>query len=474
MSRPSLREGLKALARKGLIESRTRRGTIALGRERWDVLDSDVLRWTAASPPDHAFLLSLIELRAIMEPAAARLAASRATPEQILEIERAFQGMVDSLPQDVDACHHHDLAFHRSIFAACGNSILQRFYDAISALLLTLFRASTQARESYENSLAEHWRGRHGDPPPPTRGGGEVDAAARRDGARSRTCFHTQTTCQRRQVMKTLLFAVCVTLFAATAEAQTKPLLRIHTAGPNDTNVDNTKLAVEFQDRANAAQNTVEVKVFPASQLGQTREVIEAMRLGSGAAGTTGGPAEYASFVRRLGVLGLLFLWKSYEHALAVLDGPVGKELDQDMEKAGFKTLSWAVSWGYRNVITSKKEVKQAADLKGLKIRTIPTKVFVAAINSMGANATPMNFGEIYTSLQSGVLDGYEHTAATTISFKMYEVACCMALTKHLMDPTFLVFSLAGVEEAFAGRAGGAAEGGERGREGRARDGAAA
>ena len=243
--------------------------------------------------------------------------------------------------------------------------------------------------------------------------------------------------------MKTLLFAVCVTLFAATAEAQTKPLLRIHTAGPNDTNVDNTKLAVEFQDRANAAQNTVEVKVFPASQLGQTREVVEAIRLGSGAAGTTGGPAEYASFVRRLGVLGLPFLWKSYEHALAVLDGPVGKELDQDMEKAGFKTLSWAVSWGYRNVITSKKEVKQAADLKGLKIRTIPTKVFVAAINSMGANATPMNFGEIYTSLQSGVLDGYEHTAATTISFKMYEVACCMALTKHLMDPTFLVFSLA-------------------------------
>lgn len=156
VSRPSLREGLKALARKGLIESRTRRGTIALGRESWDVLDADVLRWTASSPPDHAFLLSLIELRGIMEPAAARLAASRATPAQILEIERAFQGMVDSLPHDVEACHHHDLAFHRSIFAACGNAMLQRFYDAISALLLTLFRASTQARESYENSLAEH------------------------------------------------------------------------------------------------------------------------------------------------------------------------------------------------------------------------------------------------------------------------------------------------------------------------------
>ena len=156
VSRPSLREGLKALARKGLIESRTRRGTIALGREHWDALDADVLRWTAQAPPDHAFLLSLIELRAIMEPAAARLAASRATPAQILEIERAFRGMVDSLPHDVEACHHHDLAFHRSIFAACGNTMLERFYHAISALLLTLFRASTQARESYENSLAEH------------------------------------------------------------------------------------------------------------------------------------------------------------------------------------------------------------------------------------------------------------------------------------------------------------------------------
>ena len=243
--------------------------------------------------------------------------------------------------------------------------------------------------------------------------------------------------------MKRTFMLLLLMTFALAATAQTKKLLRIHTAGPNDTNVDNTKLAVEFQDRANAAQGTVEVRVFPASQLGQTREVIEAMRLGSGAAGTTGGPAEYASFVRRLGVLGLPFEWKSYEHALRVLDGPVGKELDQDMEKAGFKVLAWATSWGYRNVITSKKEVKTAADLKGLKIRTIPTKVFVAAINSMGANATPMNFGEIYTSLQSGVLDGYEHTAATTISFKMYEVACCMALTKHLMDPTFLVFSLA-------------------------------
>ena len=156
ISRPSVREGLKALVRKGMVESRARRGTIVLAKERWDLLDPDVLRWMAAAPPDHAFLISLIELRSIMEPAAARLAAQRATPAQMLAIERAFRGMADSLPLDVAACHRHDLAFHEGIFAASGNVMLYRLYTAIRAVLLTLFRASTQARESYQRSLAEH------------------------------------------------------------------------------------------------------------------------------------------------------------------------------------------------------------------------------------------------------------------------------------------------------------------------------
>ncbi len=246
------------------------------------------------------------------------------------------------------------------------------------------------------------------------------------------------------RIVRTFIVPLLTAVFAvsAVAQAPAKRLVRIHTSGPADLGVDNTMLAHQFLTYVNANSDTIEAKLFPASQLGQSREVIEAMRLGSGASATTGGVAEYASFVKRLGVLGLPFEWKNYAHAQAVLDGPVGKALAADMEKAGFKMLAWTVSWGYRNVVTAKKEVLVAGDLKGLKIRTIPTKVFVAAVNAMGANATPMNFGEIYTSLQSGVLDGYEHTAATTISFKLYEVACCMALTRHLMDPTMLVFSL--------------------------------
>jgi GntR family transcriptional regulator, galactonate operon transcriptional repressor len=156
VSRPSLREGLKALARKGLVEARTRRGTIALGRERWDVLDRDVLRWTAKAPPDREFLIGLVEARSIFEPAAARLAAQRASPAQIIEIEAAYRGMESSLPHNIEACNRHDLAFHEAIIAASGNVMLMRLAITIRTALLALFRISANVRDSYENSLAEH------------------------------------------------------------------------------------------------------------------------------------------------------------------------------------------------------------------------------------------------------------------------------------------------------------------------------
>jgi GntR family transcriptional regulator, galactonate operon transcriptional repressor len=155
VSRPSLREALKALAAKGLVESRTRRGTIVLPRDGWDVLDRDVLRWMAASP-DPEFLIGVLEARTIFEPAAARLAAQRATPAQILAIERAYHGMVTSLPHDVAACCQHDLAFHENIIAAAGNVLLSRLATTIRTALMAVVEISTDARESYENSLAEH------------------------------------------------------------------------------------------------------------------------------------------------------------------------------------------------------------------------------------------------------------------------------------------------------------------------------
>ena len=157
ISRASLRQGLHALALKGLVEGRTRRGTIVNERSRWDVLDADVLRWVALSPPDPKFFMELLDVRVIFEPAAARIAAGRASAAQVLAIENAFRAMAAALPDDVDACCTHDLAFHELIIDATGNPLLIRFAAAIRTALLAAFRLSSNARKSYEDSLAEHW-----------------------------------------------------------------------------------------------------------------------------------------------------------------------------------------------------------------------------------------------------------------------------------------------------------------------------
>ena len=157
VSRPSLREGLRALASKGVVETRTRRGTIVRPKDRWDILDSDVLRWMAEAPPDQEFLMALLELRTSIEPVAARLAAQRATPRQVLEIEDSYRAMAASLPNELEACCQHDLDLHERIITAAGNIFLARFAAVIRTALRISFLVSYDARESYENCLAEHW-----------------------------------------------------------------------------------------------------------------------------------------------------------------------------------------------------------------------------------------------------------------------------------------------------------------------------
>ncbi len=191
----------------------------------------------------------------------------------------------------------------------------------------------------------------------------------------------------------------------------------------------------------NSNSDTLEARIYPANALGEERAVVEGMQLGAGATIHVGGTAIHNNFNKRMGVLDLPFMWRNYEHAHKVLDGKVGQTLAAEHEKLGLKVLGWQDSWGYRNVITTKKEIKKAEDLKGLKIRTIQTPTYVAALNAMGASATPMAFGEVYTSLQTGVLDGFEHSSAVAYTGKYYEVAKYITLTEHLFGPTVTVMS---------------------------------
>ena len=192
-----------------------------------------------------------------------------------------------------------------------------------------------------------------------------------------------------------------------------------------------------------ANSDALEVQIFAANALGEEREVYEGMQLGSGATAVISGTAILNNFSRKIGVLDLPFIWQGYDHVHSVLDGGVGDTLAQELEGEGFKVLAWMDSWGYRNVYTAKKEVTAPEDIAGLKIRTIPTPIYVAAVNAMGANATPMAFGEVYTAMQTGVLDGFEHSASVVKAQRFYEVAKYGALTQHLFGPLAFVYSKA-------------------------------
>lgn len=196
-----------------------------------------------------------------------------------------------------------------------------------------------------------------------------------------------------------------------------------------------------FQQWVNDHSATLRVKIYSANQLGEEREVYEGMQLGSGASCAITGTAILNNFAEKVGVLDLPFLWADYEHVHQVLDGEVGKMLAGELDKVGLKVLVWMDSWGARNVVTASRPVTSPDDLQGLKIRTIPTPTYIAALDAMGANPTPMAFGEVYTSLQTGVIDGFEHSAAVILASKFYEVGKHMALTRHLFGPLVFCFS---------------------------------
>ncbi len=198
-----------------------------------------------------------------------------------------------------------------------------------------------------------------------------------------------------------------------------------------------------FQQWVNDHSETLEVKIYASNTLGQERDIYEGMQLGGGASCAISGTAILNNFNKKIGVLDLPFLWGGYDHVHTVLDGEVGKTIAADLEKQGFIVLAWMDSWGFRNIVTADKDVKSPEELQGLKIRTIQTPIYIAALNSMGINATPMAFGEVYTSIQTGVLDGFEHNASTILANKYYEVSKYIVRTKHIFGPVTFIYSKA-------------------------------
>jgi TRAP-type C4-dicarboxylate transport system substrate-binding protein len=158
------------------------------------------------------------------------------------------------------------------------------------------------------------------------------------------------------------------------------------------------------------------------------------------------GTAIWGSVAAKLQVFDFPFLWRDWDHVHGVVDGRVGREAADYMEAAVFvRPLAWGDSFGFRHVITRSREVSEPGHLRGLKLRTIQSPIYVKAVELMGASPTPMAFGEVYTSLQTGVIDGYEHDASTTLQQRFFEVAHFMARTRHIAGVLGLFASSVGL-----------------------------
>jgi GntR family transcriptional regulator, galactonate operon transcriptional repressor len=135
VSRTTLREAIKVLCAKGLLETRQRIGVRVKPHHDWNLLDPAVLSWHPDISKEHDLIDGLLEVRRIIEPAAAELAAQRASAADLARIEEAFQRMEKASPTDLRACTEADLAFHSGIIAASGNVVLQRIGSTIEAAL---------------------------------------------------------------------------------------------------------------------------------------------------------------------------------------------------------------------------------------------------------------------------------------------------------------------------------------------------
>lgn len=203
-----------------------------------------------------------------------------------------------------------------------------------------------------------------------------------------------------------------------------------------------SKGVVKFGELLEKETNgSIKVEVFTDGVLGGDRQVIEALQMGTVQA-TAVSTGVVAAFAPRFDAFDLPFLFKDKKTAYQVFDGPIGKEVLEDLPKAKLIGLSYWEN-GFRQLTNNKHAVKTADDIKGLKIRTLESKVHVEAWSLMGANPTPMSFSQLYSALEQNVIDGQENPYGNVVSSKLYEVQKYLTNTNHVYNANVFLVSKA-------------------------------
>lgn len=192
-------------------------------------------------------------------------------------------------------------------------------------------------------------------------------------------------------------------------------------------------------DVAKKTDGRIGGKVFHAGVLGSQPDAIEQVRLGALDFGVFSlGPMGQA--VPETNVVSLPFIFKSIDQMYRLMDGKAGEAIGKGMEAKGIVALGWYDA-GARSFYNSIKPINSPDDVKGLKVRVMNNDLFVGMIESMGGNATPMAFAEVYQSLKTGVVDGAENNPPSYESTNHFEVAKYYSISEHLIIPECLCMS---------------------------------
>ena len=202
------------------------------------------------------------------------------------------------------------------------------------------------------------------------------------------------------------------------------------------TNLGNLEFARLVNERTNGR---IQIEVFPGAQLGEERAVIEQVQFGA-IDFTRVSISPLSAFSQNFDALQMPFLYRNAEHMWAVLNGPIGDEFLDSLTPAGFVGLGWYDS-GARSFYNSVRPVRRVADLAGLRIRVQESELMVGLVQALGAVASPMPFGEVYSALQTGVIDGAENNWPSYYSTSHYEVAKYFIVNEHTRVPEIIIAS---------------------------------
>lgn len=221
---------------------------------------------------------------------------------------------------------------------------------------------------------------------------------------------------------------------APAEEKPAEPELVLRYAENQPQDYPTTQAAYKFAEMVNEKTNgRIKIEVYYGAQLGDEKTVIEQLQFG-GIDFTRVSLSPLAEFNKSLDVLQMPYLYADAEQMWRVLDGEIGDEFLAGMKGTGMEGLSWFDA-GARNFYNSQHEIKTIEDMKGLKIRVQESELMMDMVKALGAEPTPMAYGEVYSSLQTGIIDGAENNWPSYESTSHYEVAQYFVLDGHTRVP---------------------------------------